>query len=232
MGISKWFIGLALISASFLACSKEKDSDPVVSPDIEEAPGAVAAYNSSSAGVYKGILVGSSGYFKISLKNGTDTVSCKFVFDDKTAYLTTTSLANWTPGQAINNAVFTGTLDSKTVTLTLNCNADGTNVQVSVVYPGHTVSVSVMKETSTTLVKCYEGTYTDGVQTGVFNLAVYGNNAYGFRKDAESADRLVGTITGNVLTIDDKTFTIDDSGINGSFANDGKTITVKGTRSM
>jgi hypothetical protein len=236
MKISKWFIGLAIVAISFSGCSKDEGGS-AVSPDIENASGAVATCNTSSAGVYKGILVGSSGYFKISLKNGTDTVSCKIVFDGKTAYLTTTSLNSWTPGQAISNAVFTGTLDGQAITLTLSCNADGTNVTVTITYPGHEIGVSVVKETSTTQVKCYEGTYTDGTQTGVFNLAVYGTKAYGFRKDAESSGTIIGTVSGNSLTIDEgdspKKFTIDDNGVNGSFDNgDGVTITVTGKRSM
>lgn len=237
MKLSKWIIGLALVSTAFLSCKKDEESTGTKSKDIENTPGAVAAYNTSSAGVYKGVLVGSSGYFKLSIKNGTDTVSCKIVFDGDTAYLKTTSFANWQPGQPISNAVFTGTLKGQTITLTLSCNADGTNVNVTVNYPGHTINASIVKETSTTVVKCYEGTYTDGHETGVFNLAVYGNKAYGFRKDPYSMGYFSGTITGSVLTVDEgenaKTFTIDDNSIKGTFPGDNNvTVTVTGHRSM
>jgi hypothetical protein len=236
MKLTKWIIGIAVLTAGLLSCSKDEDNTVKTGNDVENTPGAVAAYDHSSAGVYKGVLVGSSGYFKISLKNGTDTISCKMVFDDKTAYLTTTALNNWQPGTAISNAVFTGTIDGQNVTLTLNCSADGTTVSVSVNYPGHTIGVAIVKETSTTLVKCYEGTHTDGKQTGVFNLAVYGNKVYGFRKDPEGVGSFTGFVNGSTMTIDEenpKTFTIDDKEINGSFnADNNVKITVKGTRSL
>jgi hypothetical protein len=224
------FIGLA---------SCQKDEDTTTSKNVENTPSALAANNNSSAGVYKGVLVGSSGYFKLSVKNGTEEVTCSFMFDGKEATLTSTSFANWTPGQAISNAVFSGTWDGKAVSLTFSCDANGANPQVSVTVPGHTVSATIYKETSTTLVKCYEGTYSGQAEgqtvTGTFNFIVTGTKMYGFRKDAQSSGFISGTISGSTLTLDDigGSLTITDTKVSGTLQdNDGANISVNGQRSM
>ncbi len=151
-------IGLLLIGLS--GCKKDSDSEPAPQ-NIENTPSAIAANDNSSAGVYKGVMVGSSGYFKITIENGDNSSTCIFVLDDKEVTLTTTSLADWTPGQAITNAVFTGTWNGVSVSLTFSCGSDGSNPTATIAVPGHTVNVSLSKETSTALVKCYEGTYVD-----------------------------------------------------------------------
>jgi hypothetical protein len=43
-----------------------------------------------------------------------------------------------------------------------------------VTIPGHTVTVAIYKETSTTLIKNFEGTYT-GDDNGIFNMAMSGD---------------------------------------------------------
>lgn len=235
MKASKWFIGLAFLAIGLFSCSKDKDAAPSLPVNLESTPGAVAACDNNSGGVYKGVLVGSSGYFKLSLENGTDTNSCRIVFDGKTAYLTTTALANWTPGQPIDNAVFAGTLNGEPISLTMSCDAYGANISVSVEYPNHTIGVTVFKETSSTLVKCYEGTYTasGSSEIGVFNLAVYGTEAFGFQKDSHGSGSFTGTVSGNKLTIEGQSITIDDNGISGTAtAGDGTVLTITGKRSM
>lgn len=228
-------IGLLLIGLS--GCSKDDDSDSP-SSQVENTPSAVASTNNSSAGVYKGVLVGSSGYFKISIKNGTDTVYCELNFDGKTATLSSTYFADWTPGDPIDNAVFSGTWNGQSVSLTFSCDADGTNRDLSVSIPGHTVAVSMYKETSTNLVKCYEGTYIVAKQsgniTGVFNFIVYNNTMIGFHFDSESSGPITGTISGNTLTMDQQsTLTVTDTSISGHFLDgDSNTITVTGKRSL
>lgn len=226
-------IGLLLVGLS--GCKKDSGSDS--SSNIETTPSAVAALNSSSAGVYKGVLVGSSGYFKISIKNGTDSIFCNFKFDDKSVNLTNTSLANWTPGTAIANAIFSGIWNGQSVSLSFSCSASGTNPTLTVTVPGHTVNVSIYKETSTTLVKCYEGTYVIAKQAGnvngIWNFIVYGNIMIGYHSDSESNGVITGTISGNTLTMDQANLTINDTNVSGSFPDgNGNTVTVTGKRTL
>lgn len=231
------FIGLFLFGLS--GCKKDSNSG-TLSPDIENTPSALASNNNSSAGVYKGVMVGSSGYFKISIQNGTADINCEFNFDGKSATLTTNSLANWTPGQAITNAVFTGTWNEESVSLTFSCDADGSNPVITVSVPDHTVNVTVYKETSTVLVKCYEGTYSTNrgteIVNGVFNFVAYGNAVLGWHHDSHSSEGFSATISGNTLTLSQPAgaaLTITDTTVSGSFHDDSNYVTtVTGHRSM
>jgi len=226
-------IGLLLIGLS--GCKKDSDSEPA-SQNIETTPSALAANDNSSAGVYKGVMVGSSGYFKISIQNGDNSTSCLFVLDDKEVTLTTTSLGDWTPGQAISNAIFTGTWNGVSVSLAFSCGANGSNPTATVTVPGHEVNVSLIKETSTTLVKCYEGTYVDHKQSGnvngTWNFVVYGSIALGYHYDSHSSGAIAGTVSGTTLTMDIGNLTITDTNVSGTLNNGDNDITVTGTRSM
>jgi hypothetical protein len=228
---------IVLLFFGLSGCKKDSGSDS--GSNIETTPSAVAALNSSSAGVYKGVLVGSSGYFKISIKNGTDSIYCNFKFDGTSAKLTNTSLANWTPGTAITNAVFSGIWNGESVSLTFSCSANGTNPTLTVTVPGHTVNVSIYKETSTTLVKCYEGTYVVAKQpinlNGIWNFIAIGNIIIGYHSDPESNGVITGTISGNTLTLHEAeaTLTINDTNVSGSFIDgSGHATTITGKRTL
>ncbi len=226
---------ILVILVGLIACQKDDDSKDL-SANIEKSPSALAVNNSSSAGVYKGILVGSSGYFKISVKNGSENISCNFVFDGKSAILTSNFLQNWKPGDPITEAVFSGTWDGKSVSLTFSCGANGSNPAISVNIPNHVVYASIVKELSTVLVKCYEGTYTvtnsQETYNGVWNFVVEGNSVVGYRADKEGNENYTGTVSGTTLTVNNKVFTITDTQVTGSFQDKDDLYTVTGKRSM
>lgn len=218
-----------------IACQKNEDSENL-SGYVEKSPSALVANNSSSAGVYKGILVGSSGFFKISVKNGSEDISCNFVFDGKSAILTTNVLKNWKPGEPITQAVFSGTWNAKSVSLIFSCEANGSNPAISVNIPNHVVYASVVKELSTVLVKCYEGTYTvvnsQESYNGIWNFVVEGNNVVGYRSDKKGNENYTGTVSGTTLTVNNKVFTINDTQVTGSFQDKDDLYTITGKRSM
>lgn len=170
-----------LIVAGLISCNKEED-EPNTTPPPEPYkcatctanPEAKAEYDGSSAGVYKGVLVGSSGTIALYLYNSGNEVKALVSFDGQNATLTCQSLSSWTPGQPINGAVFTGTFNGQAITATFSVGANGQNPQVQVNIPGHTVTVAVYKETSTALVKNYEGSYT-GDDNGTFNMTLHGS---------------------------------------------------------
>jgi hypothetical protein len=62
-------------------------------------PTAVAANNTSNKGVYKGVVVGSTGTIKFDIANGGTTVTGTLVLDGVTINLTTTNTV--TSGQCI-----------------------------------------------------------------------------------------------------------------------------------
>lgn len=216
-----------------------KSNDP--SLNLATSPEALAVNNTSSAGVYKGIIVGSSGYFNLSIMNGSSDATCKFVFDGKEVTLTSASFGSWTSGQAINNALFTGTLDGKTINLTFSCDANGSNPTTTVTIPGHTVYTTVIKEKSDMLVKCYEGTYTvakkTGTLKGTWNFVAYkpgsgnGSIVTGYHADPESNGPIYGDEVNGVLQIGDNPLQMDETSVSGSFKNGiGELITVTGKR--
>ncbi len=160
------------------ACEKNEDkpSNNHTCTTCVNNPEANPALNNSSGGVYKGIIVGSSGTIALYLHNdSSNEVKALVVFDGGSATLTTTDLNNWTPGQAITNALFTGTVNNTNIQAVFSVDANGQNPSLAVNIPGHTVVVALYKETSTTLVKSFEGTYA-GDNSGTFNLLFHGDH--------------------------------------------------------
>jgi len=230
------FMAIVIFACVFSSC---KGNDP--SLNLATKPEAVAANDASSAGVYKGIIVGSSGYFSLSIKNGTDAVTCKFVFDGNEVTLSSASFSSWTSGQSINSALFTGTLNGQTINLTFSCDANGANPTTTVTIPGHTVYTTVIKETSTALVRCYEGTYTvakkSGTINGTWNFVAYklstgnGSLVAGYHADPESNGEIYGDEVDGVLQIGSSPLKMTDTTVSGSFNNgSGELVTVTGKR--
>ncbi|HYD19965.1 MAG TPA: hypothetical protein VEB40_00715 [Flavipsychrobacter sp.] len=165
-----------------VSCKKDDPNDNTPPPPEPykcttciTTPEAKAAYDDNSGGVYKGVLVGSTGTIALYLYNTGTEVKALVAFDGQNAELSTTSLSGWTPGQAISNALFTGTINGQAVTATFSVDANGQNPMVSVNIPGHTVNVAIYKETSATLIRNFEGTYA-GDDNGVFNMVMSGDD--------------------------------------------------------
>lgn len=213
---------LVMIFCTLSACTETNNE-----PKLATAPEAKAAYDNTSGGVIKGVMVGSSGVFKFSLKNGNDSIYCAVTFDGVSGKLTTTDLTSWTPGQAISNARFTGKLGATDVVVTLSCAANGSGIIVNFEIAGHFVIATPVKETSTFIVKAYEGTYKTTkvsdkslVDEGIFNFVVTNNNIYGTRLSTKhnQSRAIKGVITGTSLDIDGMKFLIDDTKISGENA--------------
>jgi len=176
----KKMIAMALFATMFVFNSCKKDDDDDNDTDYTcttcvDTPEALAANDASSAGIYKSVMLGSTGTVKISLYNGNTDVTAFVTFDNKSATFTTTDLSSWTPGQAISNAMFTGTIDGETVTVYFSVDANGANPTVTCTIPGHTVVVETYKEYSNALVKSFEGNYV-GDDTGGLNIVMRGDD--------------------------------------------------------
>jgi hypothetical protein len=170
---------LTLIATSiFSGCKKDDDdntdNDYTCTTCVSSAE-ALPANDNSSAGVYKSVLLGSTGTVKIFIYNGNTNVSATVTFNNKVGTLTTTDLASWSPGQPINNAFFTGTVDGQTVSAYFSVGANGENPTVTCTIPGHSVYVQTYKELSGNAVKAFEGSYA-GDDSGGLNILLNGNN--------------------------------------------------------
>lgn len=178
--MKKITILLLAVVAAFASCTKEekdkKEDKPYTCASCVTTPEAKSEYDNSSAGVYKGVIVGSTGTIALYLHNTGTEIKAIVVFDGKTATLTNSTLSSWTPGQAIKDAVFTGEVNGVPVEAKFSVDADGKNPKVTVTIPGHNIKVGVYKEVSATLIKGFEGTYSnDLLVLGAFNLTLNGN---------------------------------------------------------
>lgn len=227
----------------FLSIGCKKDSNPANDykcTSCKTTPDALAANDASSKGVYKGVVIGSTGTIAFNLMNGGTSITATLVIDGVTVNLTST--ASWVAGVAFVGP-FTGTLNGASVTITFKVDANGGNPIVTTsTIPGHaSAQFSLLKESSTSLMECFEGKYeTTKPEKGTFNiilsrsLRLWGGS---HRKDGNtSSESMKGTITTDGKLMQDGTDyvgTLGGDNINGSFKDsDGKTVTVTGKRTL
>jgi len=234
---------------AFSACKKDKDKDP--QPDSPatpytcaacvSSPEAKAENDGSSRGIYKGILIASTGTIKFNVGNDGSSITAIMVIDGTS--VTLSSSITWEQGEAYV-APFTGTLDGDEVSITFSVQADGSNpVVTSSSIPGHPNAVfTLAKETSNALIEGFEGTYSlsDG-KKGTFNILLsralgkWGGVAR--ENGTTDDDDISGTIQGGSKLIDSdngtQVGTLSGDEISGSFQDsDGKTVTVSGKRTL
>lgn len=236
---------LAALCLSVLSCKKKDDAkkeEPKPAykcANCVTSPEALAANDGSSKGVYKGIMIGSSGTIKFSVQNGGNDIVATMVIDNTTVQLS--SAVSWVNGQAYI-APFTGTLNGQAVSITFSVQANGTTpVITSASIPGHANAVfTLVKETSNALVECFEGTYsTTKPENGTFNILLSRTlNKFGgiARKDGSNdKSDIKGTIDNGALKDDNgKTMcNLNGDVLSGSFQdNNGATVTVNGQRTL
>ena len=126
-------------------------------------------YNNTSFGVYKGVIVGSSGYIVFRINNGDDVVKGNLKIDGREDELTTTG--KLIAGQKISNVLFTGSFSS----MKLSADADGRNAHLTDIrIQGHShVGAYITHENSNVPVMLYEGTFT-GNASGMINYTKVG----------------------------------------------------------
>ncbi|MBL7740391.1 MAG: hypothetical protein JNK14_14335 [Chitinophagaceae bacterium] len=142
-------IALTLVA---IACKKTKTDPP---PDgFPTSAETKPQYNNTSFGVYKGIIVGSTGTVVLRINNGDTIVKGYLSIGSVKDTLSTTQ--QLVAGQPILSLNFSGRISS----FTLSANADGSNAQITNLnIAGHpNAKALVVHENSTQQVLCYEGT--------------------------------------------------------------------------
>lgn len=163
----------ALMTLSILvSCKKKEDASSYYCTSCKRTPEALAANDASNKGIYKGIVTASTGTIKFDIQNNGSTITAVMVIDGTTVNLTSSvAVVNGQPYVA----PFTGTLNGQPVTINFSVGLSGQNPTVtSSSIPGHPNAVfSIIKETSTNLIECFEGTYnTTRPETGIFNIVL------------------------------------------------------------
>lgn len=233
------FLVAATVAISFASCKKSSDDAPYTCTACASTPEAVAANDASSKGIYKGVLIGSTGTIKLDVLNDGTGIIAEMVIDGTTVNLT--SSISWVSGQPYV-APFTGTMNGSPVSITFSVNASGGSpVITSSTIPGHAnVEFTLVKETSVALVEAFVGTYhTTLPEDGTFNIILSRTLALweGIAREngATDADDINGTIDGSGHLIQDGTTvgTLSGDKIHGSFSDgNGKTVTVDGVRKL
>ena len=154
-----------------VSCKKSSnDQDSSTCTNCATSPDAKPANDASSKGVYKGIVIGSSGTVMFDVLNGGSSITATLAIDGITSILT--SDVEWSSDAAyVGN--FTGTFNGNAVRVSFSVQPDGSNPVVTAAsIPGHPNAVfTVVKETSSNLIECFEGKYTTTApETGTFNL--------------------------------------------------------------
>lgn len=198
---------LVLASACKKSDDDKNDSPPYTCASCKTTADALAANNTISKGVYKGVVIGSTGIISIDVLNSGTAIKATLILDGQTIILN--SAANWVAGQTFS-ASFTGTANSQTYSFNFSVTNNGaTPVASGFSIPGHpNISFQLIKETSDNLIKCYEGT-TEGIkdsgqqQSSVLNIITSGktNTWFALSKDNTSSqiNPASGTISGTTL---------------------------------
>lgn len=230
-----------LIGILMTSCSKD-DETPAASYTCltcKTTPDALAANDASIKGMYKGIIVGSTGSISINIQNGSSTITATMVLDGVTAALT--SNVSVVDGQSYV-APFTGTYNGSPIIMTFSVGLGGTSpTMVSSSIPGHPNAVFVLtKETSTSLIEGFEGSYSvTGGEKGVFNIVLsraLAKFGYIVKEDGQTdTDSGSGTINASSqLILEGRVIgTITGDALNGSFKDDeNRTVTITGKRTL
>lgn len=230
-----------IITALLGSCKKDgAKTDSYTCATCKTTPDALAANDASSKGVYKGVVVGSTGTIRFDVLNGNTNITATMVIDGTTVNLT--SNIAWASGVSYV-APFTGTLNGSAVSITFNVDGNGGNpVVTSSNIPGHPgASFSLLKESSTSLIESFEGTYSSTKpDKGTFNLllsralAKFGGIS---KKDGTTTSNdFDGIISSdNKLMIDGTDYigTLSSDKIDGTFKdNNNFTVTVTGKRTL
>ena len=230
-----------LIGILISSCSND-DETPVVSYTCltcKTTPDALAANDASIKGMYKGIIIGSTGTISINIQNGSSAITATMVLDGVSVALTSNVVL--VDGQSYV-APFTGTLNGSPISMTFSVGLGGTSpTMVSSSIPGHPNAVFVLsKETSTSLIEGFEGNYSvTGGEKGVFNIVLSRSLAkfgYVVKEDGQTdTDSGSGTINSNSqLILEGRVIgTITGDALNGSFKDDNdRTVTITGKRTL
>jgi hypothetical protein len=231
-------IALVFISL-FSGCGED---DPAYKcTECVETPEANAAYDNTGQGIYKGVLIGSSGTIKFDIANNGTAITAVLEIDDERVELTASGTYNVSTGFFGN---FTGTMDGGAVSIQFTVSTAGVFTLGTVSIPGHTsVVFGIFKEKSNQLVQAFEGTYS-GDDVGTFNMVLRRNengsgvwyvisrrdadNADSFFQGEVSADGVMGGGGGNVII----TGTLAADNVKGAWTNGAVNGSWRGKRTL
>ena len=224
---------ITLIGFTFLeSCSNSDSSNN--NQNLTQTPQAKSQYDNINLGLYKGVIVGSSGTIVLDISNSSSSIFATIIIDGVVHnFITNQTL------QPNQNTTLNFVEGSNSFIFTVASNG-GNPVITNLLITGHpNASILVVKETSLILVKCFEGTY-NGDDSGIFNAVIYGNIIKALVKSSDnSISTAAGTIennqinaNGNVTTGATFTGALNGNNFSGTWTNtfEGMSGNWNGTR--
>lgn len=231
-----------LILGVVFSCSEDDSNDPPpvnTCDTCSTTPDALAINDDSVKGIYKGVFVGSTGTISINIQNGTNTITATMVIDGVTVLLTST--VEVVDGETYI-APFTGVYNGSEISIIFSVGLGGDSpTLVSSNIPGHPNAVfNLFKETSSSLIEAFEGTYSEPGQTGVFNIVVARSLSKWGGISKKNGSQETNTIDGGTIVNSNQLImdgvvvgTITGDEIHGTFQNsDNETVTISGSRTL
>ena len=186
-----------MISVALLAMIVSCGDGSSICPDCATAPEALPEDDGKPSGVYKGVAASEnlSGTIKVTISSLWGT-SCHLVVNDK-SYQSTK--VNSEPGPySYYKHTFTG--PNFSLVLAIN-SGDGSVRSSRLTLNGVKLSTAMVKETSTQLVGCFQGTWSGtGMMSGVWNLVVIGDQIKGIFRGPASGS-FEGAIIGGSFSV-------------------------------
>ena len=194
---SKIFV-LAIIVTLMFSCGD--DESAYTCDSCVDSPEAQAANDNTGKGIYKGLIIGSSGTIKINVANSGNTISAILEIDGETFNLTTSGVVYLNGFEDY----FYGTKNTANdIKIYFWANSTGTEHQIEIItFPGHeNAIIALYKELSTALVKVYEGSFS-GDASGTFNMVVRDDEwlVRAREKTDDGYSSFYGTLSGGVMT--------------------------------
>src|SRR5688572_925480 len=157
MRMTKRLSLIAILFISLFSACKDDAPAPYTCSDCVDQPEANAAYDNSGQGIYKGVLIGSSGTVKFDIANNGTTITAVLVIDGTS--VTLTGNGSYSPSTGFQGS-FSGTLNGGTVIIPFSVSITGAATVGTPTIPGHSnVIFRIFKEKSTQLVEAFEGTF-------------------------------------------------------------------------
>jgi hypothetical protein len=186
---------LCLMTISLTISCTKNDSAEDVSQNLAQVPLAKAQYDTSNFGIYKGVFVGSTGTIILDISNTANSFTATLIIDG--------IAHNFITNQSIQqNQTTTINFVEGSNSFTFTVSANGSNPTITnLIINGHpNAAILVVKETSTVLIKCFEGTYS-GSYSGTFNAVIYGNIIKGIAKATSDVNVVTadGTVNNNQI---------------------------------
>lgn len=183
---------LLIFGCLFLSCSDDSSEATYDNPSttaLASTPEANKSHDSSYKGIYKGIVIGNiSGALYINLYNDNEIMAKLQTDNQKMQILKNVPITN-TADKALTPDFKKFRFENENVSFEIKLDDTGNNISISnfKFFSDSDLKVCLIKEKSTSLIKCYTGVFEGGHESGRINFTSDGQlNIKGLSKELNS----------------------------------------------